>query len=272
MCSSTWHTEPSPVRPTVFIDSDGYAIHADVHGSGPAMVLVHGWGSDSAHNWRDTGWIDALTPWRRLISIDVRGHGKSSKPHVSAPYGYAALSRDVLAVMDALDVERCDYMGYSMGAFMGAHLLGQHPARFTAMVLGGIGDETPESAAQGAAIAAALRAPNRDTVEDPVGRAVRRFAESNPQNDLQALACSAEAMWPQGYPLQLAGDGIAQADLPVLIVNGTNDHPYVDSADAFAAALPNARHARVEGCDHLTTVTDPETKRIVLEFLGIASA
>ncbi len=251
----------------MFIESDGYAIHVEECGSGPAMVLVHGWGSESAQNWRDTGWMEALSPRRRLICIDVRGHGKSAKPHTRAPYGYAALGRDVLAVMDALDIARCDYLGYSMGAFMGAHLLGHQAQRFTSMVLGGIGNETPASAAQGTVIAAALRAPDPDAVNDPVGRAVRRFVEANPINDLEALACSAEEMWPQGYPLDLAGRDIARADLPVLIVNGTDDHPYVDSADKFADALPNARHVRVQGCDHLTAVSDPATKRIVLEFL-----
>ena len=250
-----------------FTDSDGLQIFFESFGAGAPMVLLHGWGADTRSNWVDTGWIDALSGQRSLISIDLRGHGRSDKPYALAPYGYAAMSRDVLAVMDALKVSSCDLMGYSMGAFIGAYLLGHHPERFSAMILGGIGDETETSAAQGEMIARILREADPETIEDPVGRSVRRFVEANPNSDLEALACSAQQMWPEGYPLSLAGSNIAQARLPVLIVNGANDHPYVDSADRFADALPNGRHLRIPETDHLTTVTSASFKQAVVEFL-----
>ena len=232
------------------------------------MVLVHGWGADARSNWIDTGWVDALQPYRRLVAIDVRGHGHSDKPLALEPYSYAAMSRDVIAVMNALAIEAADFIGYSMGAFMGASLLGSHPGRFRSMVLGGIGDETDTSIAQSLVIARALRAPDASQVDNAAGRAVRRFVESNPTSDLESLACSALRMWPEGYPLDLAGSGIARAVLPVLIVNGEDDHPYVDSADRLADALPNARHLVVPGTDHLTTVTDNRFKRAVIDFLS----
>jgi|GEM_PF-2751558 len=74
-------------------------------------------------------------------------------------------------------------------------------------------------------------------------------------------------MWPEGYPLKVAGDNIGQADLPVLIVNGDKDHPYVDSADTLASALPNARHEKLPDADHLSAVTHNDFKRIVIDFL-----
>ena len=249
-----------------FVTCDGLEIAFDRVGKGSAMILVHGWGADAQSNWVDTGWVDTLRPHRTLILIDSRGHGRSDKPYALAPYSYGAMSRDVLAVMDALAIEQADFMGYSMGAFIGAYLLGHHAERFSSMVLGGIGDETAASAAQGAVIAQALRAADPGTASQ--GRGVRRFVEANPRNDLRALACSAEKMWPEGYPLELAGPAIARARLPVLIVNGTEDHPYVDSADRFAAALPNATHVRIEGTDHLSTVADRRFKQAVVEFLS----
>ncbi len=237
------------------------------YGEGKPLVLVHGWGADTHSNWVATGWTDALSKHRSVIAIDVRGHGQSDKPHATAPYSYAAMSNDVIAVMDALNIRQADYMGYSMGAFMGAYLLAHHPGRFTAMVLGGIGDETAASAAQGDVIAAALRAPDSESITNPAARGIRMFVEGNPDNDLEALAFSAAAMWPEGYPMQLAGPGISAARFPVLIVNGSEDHPYVDSADAFAAALPDGRHVQIPGADHLTAVTDARFKDIVVEFL-----
>lgn len=249
--------------PPAFVRSDNLQIHYRCFGSGAPLILVHGWGADLQSNWRDTGWVDTLAEHHHVIALDVRGHGLSDKPHESPPYSYAAMSADVIAVMDDLDVQQCAFMGYSMGAFMGAWLLGHRPGRFTAMILGGIGDESEQSAAQGEQIAAALRAPVEQTAS-----AVRTFVEQNANNDLEALACSALQMWPEGYPLKLAGADIARAAMPVLIVNGANDHPYVDTADAFAAALPNASHLRISDRDHLSVVADARFKAAVVEFLS----
>ena len=111
-------------------ESDGLRIRYRLYGSGYPLVLVHGWGADTLSNWVETGWIAALAPLRQIIALDVRGHGDSDKPQAGDVYSYAALSRDVLAVMDALGIERADYLGYSMGAFMGAWLLGHESRGF----------------------------------------------------------------------------------------------------------------------------------------------
>jgi len=57
---------------------------------------------------------------------------------------------------------------------------------------------------------------------------------------LTALDFLALKIWPDGYPIKIAGPDIGKAQLPVHIVNGENDRPYVDSADRLAAALCNA--------------------------------
>ncbi len=135
------------------------------------------------------------------------------------------------------------------------------------MVLGGIGDETDQSAAQGAVIARALRAGADGHEMTEYGRGVRQYVMANPDNDPEALAFSALRMWPDGYPLRLLGDDIEQAELPVLIVNGANDHPYVDSADQLAATLRDARHVRISDTDHMTVVADERFMQVVLQFL-----
>ena len=254
-----------------FVASDGLQIFYQQFGDpavdGAPLILVHGWGSESHGNWIDTGWVEVLGLHRTLVAIDVRGHGKSDKPHALEPYSYANMSSDVLAVMDSLEIERGDFMGYSMGSFMGAWLLGHHPERFTSMVLGGLGDETPESAAQGEVIANALRAVDVAAVDSPMGRGVRQYVEQNPHNDRLALACSAEKMWPEGYPLRIAGSNIGAAQFPVLVVNGEDDHPYVDTADHFVQALPDGKHVRISGVDHMSVVADNRFKALALEFL-----
>jgi pimeloyl-ACP methyl ester carboxylesterase len=254
-------------RPMPFTESDGLRIYFESFGAGKPIVLVHGWGSDLRHNWIATGWLDALRAIRRVVALDCRGHGKSDKPREQAAYSYRAMSRDALRVMDQLAIERADFLGYSMGACIGACLIGEAPQRFSAMVLGGIGDETPESEGACRAIAAGLRAPRAEDVADPIGRAYRAFAAANPHNDLEALALSALQLWPEGYPLELAGPRHSEVDLPLLVVNGAEDRPYVLSDERFVAAIPGARLVRIPARDHLSVVPDPRFKAAVIEFL-----
>ena len=224
--SDSGESKAAGAKSSGFAESDGLRIHYEIFGEGPPLVLVHGWGSDTKQNWIDTGWVDTLKTQRRLISIDVRGHGQSDKPHDAKAYSYEAMSHDVLAVMDHLQIAKADLMGYSMGSFMGAYLLGHHADRFTAMILGGIGDETEESKSACTLIAAVLREPDPAKITDPVGRLYRSYVDSNPNNtDHEALAISALAMWPDGYPVAFGGEGLGRVSIPVLIVNGSNDHP-----------------------------------------------
>ncbi len=250
-----------------FCKSDGLDIYFETYGTGRPIILVHGWGSSIKGNWIDTGWVATLQPHRRVIALDVRGHGRSDKPHEQQLYSYAAMANDVLAVMDHLELTKADYLGYSMGAFMGAYLLGRQSKRFSSMIMGGIGDETPRSARACEAIAEALRAEDPAKIKSPLGLAYRSYAKSDPNNDLEALALSALQMWPEGHPIRLGGPGLEQATVPTLIVNGANDHPYVDSDEKFAAVIRNAQLVRIPRANHLSAIPHPEFKKAVVAFL-----
>lgn len=249
-------------------DDPWMRIHYDVVGDGHPLVLVHGWGASATRNWVELGWVEALAPLRRLVLMDSRGHGRSERPRAQEAYGYAAMGDDVLQVMDELGIPRADLLGYSMGAFIGVSLLGHHRERFSSMVLGGIGDETAESASLCLRIAEWLRADDERDITDPLGQAYRRYVDSDPENDREALAISALQMWPEGYPLELGGEGLAAVDIPVLVVDGADDHPYVDSVDRLVNAIQGAELLTIPGADHHTVPGDPRFKRAVIEFLG----
>ncbi len=258
-----------PIAPPAgFANSDGFRIHYETFGDGDPIILVHGWGSSLKDNWVSTGWIETLRPMHRVVALDVRGHGDSDKPHEQAAYSYARMSRDVLHVMDHLGIAKAGYVGYSMGAFMGASLLGHARDRFSSMILGGIGDETDESLAALPKIVAGLRAKDREQISDPVSLGYRSFADADPRNDLEALALSALQMWPEGFPLQLGGPGLAAVDIPVLIVNGANDHPYIDTVHKLVDAIPSAQLAVISGRDHLNVVSDPRFAARAVAFLA----
>lgn len=250
-----------------FATSGDLRIHYEVFGEGRPLVLVHGWSASIEFNWKQPGWIDALKSERQVIAIDIRGHGDSDKPHDPAAYGYAAMSEDVIAVMDHLGVKRADFVGYSLGADVGAVLMGHDAGRFTSFVLMGIGDEDDESLAMAPRIAAALRADDPSEVTDQEALLYRRIVDLDPRNDREALAVAALEMWPQGYPLKLIGDRVGDVAVPVLILNGANDVPYVATDDKLSAAIPGARLVEIPDADHLSVVIDPRFREEVLRFL-----
>jgi pimeloyl-ACP methyl ester carboxylesterase len=95
-----------------FVMSAGVPIHYEVRGAGPPIVLVHGFASSLEGNWAQSGWVDFLVRrGRTVVGLDCRGHGLSGKPHDPDAYGGNHMPDDVLAVMDAVALERADNKG-----------------------------------------------------------------------------------------------------------------------------------------------------------------
>lgn len=98
-----------------FTNNRGVHIRYEVEGHGPPLVLLHGF-SENLRTWYWKGFVEALQDTYQLILLDVRGHGASDKPHDSAAYALAAYAADVVAVLDALEIEQAHYFGYSLEA------------------------------------------------------------------------------------------------------------------------------------------------------------
>jgi len=132
-------------------ERSGMAIHYNVEGTGPPLVLLHG-GYTSSELWRLRGWVESLREERRLILIDLRGHGQSDKPHDPAAYRISLLASDVLAVLDDLGIASAAVCGFSLGAVAALRLAASQPDRVDAVAaIGsdpasvGFADLTPEA-------------------------------------------------------------------------------------------------------------------------------
>jgi len=231
-------------------------------GQGEPMVLVHGFASTKEVNWVHPGWVTTLArAGRRVIALDNRGHGASSKLYDPAMYHSATMADDIRALLDHLNIERADVMGYSMGARITAFLVLGQAARVRSAIFGGLGIRLVEGVGLPESIADALEAPSPDDVRDPTGRTFRIFAEQT-KSDLRALAACI-----RGSRQTLSTSQVASIRVPVLVAVGTKDQ-VAGSARELAALIPGARALDISDRDHMLAVGDKVFKAGVIDFLN----
>jgi pimeloyl-ACP methyl ester carboxylesterase len=231
-------------------------------GEGDPIVLIHGFASNKNVNWVYPAWVSELKKnGRRVIALDLRGHGDSSKLYDPAEYSIEIMAGDVIALMDHLNFDRADMMGYSMGGRTTAYLARYQPARLRSAILGGIGIGLIEGGGPGENVAEALEAPSLDDVTDPVGRTFRAFADQT-RSDRRALAACLH-----GSRRLMTEQEAAGIRVPVLIAVGTKDE-IAGSAEALGKIIPGSQVLNIPNRDHMRAVGDKVYKTGVLEFLS----
>lgn len=243
---------------------DGTPLAFERLGLGPAILMIHGFGSSRAQNWKSTGWFGALTEAGfSIVAMDCRGHGDSGKPHDPESYGHDRMAADVMQVMDAAALAQAFVLGYSMGGFIALRLLAAHPERVSRLALGGVGahylEDHLSAPAVRAALADALLSDNPATLTHPRAKMFRAFA-NQPGKDPVALAACMRAM-PPHLPLAV----LKSLARPVLVVTGEKDDtagPAQPLADMFA----DGRAVTIAGRDHMSAVGDRHTRQAVIDF------
>jgi len=115
--------------------SDGVRIAYEVHGTGPALLLLHGFSNDR-RLWTKHGWIVHLQPAFTVITMDRRGCGDSDAPLAPNAYQVEQHLADVSAVADACHVDRLRLWGWSFGGTLGLHLAARSSRLQRAVIAG----------------------------------------------------------------------------------------------------------------------------------------
>jgi len=231
-------------------------------GEGEPIVLVHGFASNKEINWVLPGWTAALKrAGRRVILLDNRGHGQSSKPHDPKAYDMPRMAGDTLALLDHLKLDRADYLGYSMGGRIGMFLALRHPDRIRSSALGGIGSSIITGPGRRDQIVAALEAKSADEIADPVAKQFRVFAEQT-KSDLKALIACME-----GLRHQFSAEELASCRVPMLIVRGGDDDDIAGPIEDIARIIPGCEYIEIPNRNHMTAVGDRAFKGGVADFL-----
>ena len=213
-------------------------------------------------NWVAPGWVSTLTrAGRRVIALDNRGHGASTKLYRPEDYHSDLMAQDVRALIDHLRLARVDVLGYSMGARVGAFLAVRNPDAVRSLTLGGLGIRLVDGVGLSDDVALALEAPSLADVSDPVGRTFRAFAEQT-KSDLRALAACL-----RGSRQTLSPEEAGSIEAPVLVAVGTRDE-VAGPAAPLAELIPGAQVLDIPGRDHMLAVGDRVFKAGVLEFLA----
>lgn len=252
--------------PDFAVATDGVRLAYERHGEGPAIMLVHGFGSSRLQNWKSTGWFSGLTEAGfSLVAMDCRGHGDSDKPHDAHRYDHDRMAADVVTVMDACGLGAPLVCGYSMGGFIGLRLLAAYPQRVARLAICGVGENylknSVTSPTARMALADALLTDDKEGITDARARMFRAFADQ-PGKDRLALAACMRGMSPH---LPLAT--LAAMARPILVVCGEKD----DTAGApgpLAAEFADGQSVVVPGRDHMSAVGDKNTRKAVTGFFA----
>lgn len=220
--------------------------------------------------------VAALAAGHRVLRIDARGHGRSAVP--PAPYDFARLVADVVAVWDALGVARSHVIGLSMGGMTGFGLTLGHPARVDRLVAADCRADAPPffrtmwDERRGAVQAGGMAGVVEATLATWLTEATRA---TRPELALQVrqMILTTPVEGYMGATAALKGldyeRHLASITRPTLLVVGEHDGPHPDEMRAMAGLIPGARFALVEGAAHLANLEQPATfDRLVGDFLG----
>src|SRR5437764_9603868 len=106
-------------------------MYYEVHGSGEPVVLLHGAFMTITNNW--TGWIGELSKTRKVIAVEMQGHGRTAD--IERDISSENLADDVAALLDHLKVPKADLIGYSMGGAVEMQCAIRHPDKVRKVVV-----------------------------------------------------------------------------------------------------------------------------------------
>jgi pimeloyl-ACP methyl ester carboxylesterase len=118
-------------KPTTgYAPVNGLKMYYEVHGSGDPVVLLHGSFMTITNTW--TQWIGELSKTRKVIAVEMQGHGRTAD--IKRDFSYENLADDVAALLDHLKIPSADLIGYSMGGGVAMQCAIRHPEKVRKVV------------------------------------------------------------------------------------------------------------------------------------------
>jgi len=263
---------------TKTFDVEGFTLAWDEwgNGDGPPLVLIHGF-SGSVHDFALH--IPALAARRRVLAIDHRGHGRSTKSLDEATYTVDHIVDDVIDWLSHTVDGPVDMLGHSMGGRVALRFALARRDLLHSLILMDttawrFGVDDPDLSAQIAGYFSSV------TVGTPMGRGPETPedvlidgatpADWRARKDVLSaafdpMACRALGIAIFGDHLQPVDHLLGDIDAPVTVIAGEHDHPYVDHAPDLAAGVADGVCAIIDGAYHSPQLTHPAEWRAAIE-------
>jgi pimeloyl-ACP methyl ester carboxylesterase len=246
------------------INRDGVSIYYEVHGSGPPLLLTHGYSSTSAM-WH--GQIEALSKHHKLVLWDMRGHGQSDYPDDPAAYSEALTIADMAALLDEIGANNAIIGGLSLGGYLSLAFYRAHPQRVRALLIIDTGPGFKKDDARDAWNKRAFETGERFEREGlAVLKAGSRERSTVTHRDALGLARAARGMLTQRDARVI--ELLPNIKVPSLVVVGADDAPFLAASDYMAAKIPAAKKVVIPAAGHAVNIDQPQAfVEAVLPFL-----
>jgi pimeloyl-ACP methyl ester carboxylesterase len=251
------------------LDRSGVKIHYEVQGSGPVILLSHGY-SATSRMW--AGQVDALARDHKVVTWDMRGHGQSDYPDDQAAYTQSATVDDMAAILDAVGAKSAVVGGLSLGGYMSLAFTVKYPARVRALLIIDTGPGFKKDEAREGWNKTALETA-RAFEADGLARLKSRSAEmaSATHRSAVGLIRAARGMLTQHDASVI--NALPDIRVPSLVIVGSEDKPFLAATDYMAAKIPGAKKVVIANAGHAANIDQPAAfNAAVLSFLGGLSA
>src|SRR5713101_6417392 len=219
------------------INRNGVGIYYEVHGSGPPLLLTHGYSSTSAM-WQ--GQIEALSKRHKLVLWDMRGHGQSDYPDDPRAYSEALTVADMAALLDEVGAHSAIVGGLSLGGYMSLAFYRAHPERVRALLIIDTGPGFKKDDAREAWNRRAHDTAERFEREGlAVLKSLSRERSSVSHRDASGLARAARGMLTQRDARVI--ELLPNIKVPSLIVVGADDEPFLADSEYMEEKITAAQ-------------------------------
>lgn len=245
---------PTP-KESGLVEVNGIKLYFASFGAGSPVILLHG-GAGNGDHWAFQ--LEALAAKYRVITVDARGHGRSTRD--AKPITYELMADDLLALMDSLKLEKAALVGWSDGGIIALDLALRHPERVSKLVAYGANFN----------LAGTQKGGNSPAFATYFARCAQDYAKLSPTpGDYKGLTAALRPMWrtqPNYKPEQLAG-----LEVPTLILDGAHDEIIrQEHLKEMARLISGARLVFIPDASHFALFQQPAAfNQALIDFLDV---